>query len=379
MLIDGRSIYTPAVLGRLLGRPGRDAGGRRPHRDHPRPRRHPVGGQRRQRRDQHPHQERRATPRGRWSAVGGGTEERALASFRQGGKIGEGTAYRAYGKYSYRDSLAFANGGSARDPLRRGQAGFRARPRRRAASGALTLQGDAYHGLAGQTVVARADTDLDGANLLGRWTQHLRGELGRATSRSITTTPTARSRDWFEEHRHTLDIDYQHRQPIGARQELVWGAGYRVTHDQVGNSPGVAFLPDRGPRTCSAPSRRTRSRCDSHLRLTVGTKVEHNAWTGFEVQPSVRLAWVPDERRTLWAAISRAVRTPTRSTRTRLLRRRGAPLPHRLARLQGRVCARLRARLPPAAADRVADRPRDLLQRLRRPAQRRGGSRPAAV
>ena len=44
----------------------------------------------------------------------------------------------------------------------------------------------------------------------------------------------------------------------------------------------------------------------------MGTKVEHNAWTGFEVQPSARLAWVPNERRTLWAAVSRAVRTPTR-------------------------------------------------------------------
>ena len=44
----------------------------------------------------------------------------------------------------------------------------------------------------------------------------------------------------------------------------------------------------------------------------MGTKLEHNHWTGFEVQPSVRLAWIPDDRRTLWAAISRAVRTPTR-------------------------------------------------------------------
>ena len=50
---------------------------------------------------------------------------------------------------------------------------------------------------------------------------------------------------WFEEHRHTLDVDYQHRRPLGVRQELVWGAGYRITHDQVGNSPGVAFLPDQ--------------------------------------------------------------------------------------------------------------------------------------
>src|SRR5881398_2147921 len=60
----------------------------------------------------------------RLATAGGGTEEQGFASFRQVGKAGQGTAYRAYGKYSYRDSLALARGGSARDPLRRGQAGF---------------------------------------------------------------------------------------------------------------------------------------------------------------------------------------------------------------------------------------------------------------
>ncbi len=46
--------------------------------------------------------------------------------------------------------------------------------------------------------------------------------------------------------------------------------------------------------------------------LTVGTKLEHNNYTGFEYQPSVRLAWLASERQTLWAAVSRAVRIPAR-------------------------------------------------------------------
>jgi iron complex outermembrane receptor protein len=45
--------------------------------------------------------------------------------------------------------------------------------------------------------------------------------------------------------------------------------------------------------------------------LTLGTKLEHNDYSGLEVQPSVRLAWIPRERHTLWAAVSRAVRTPS--------------------------------------------------------------------
>src|SRR6185437_13606500 len=51
------------------------------------------------------------------------------------------------------------------------------------------------------------------------------------------------------------------------------------------------------------------------VRVTVGTKLEHNDFSGFEVQPSIRAAWTMDPTRTLWAAISRAVRVPTRLER----------------------------------------------------------------
>jgi iron complex outermembrane receptor protein len=48
------------------------------------------------------------------------------------------------------------------------------------------------------------------------------------------------------------------------------------------------------------------------VRLTLGTKLEHNDFSGFEVQPSVRAAWDLSNTRTLWGAVSRAVRVPTR-------------------------------------------------------------------
>ncbi len=238
--------------------------------------------------------------------------------------MGTETAYRAYGKYSYRDSLALADGDSARDPLRRGQAGFRV-DRSDSGNGGLTLQGDAYHGLAGQTVVVRDDTTLDGANLLGRWTHTYAANAGSDLQVYYDYTHRQIPR-WFEEHRHTLDVDYQHRKPIGARQDLVWGAGYRVTHDQVGNSAGVAFLPDSVTENLLSAFAQDEITLARHLRVTVGTKVEHNRWTGFEVQPSVRLAWAPDDRRTLWGSISRAVRTPTRYDEDIVFFTAGSPL-----------------------------------------------------
>jgi iron complex outermembrane receptor protein len=48
------------------------------------------------------------------------------------------------------------------------------------------------------------------------------------------------------------------------------------------------------------------------LALTVGSKLEHDTYTEFEYQPSGRLLYNPTPTRTIWGAISRAVRTPDR-------------------------------------------------------------------
>src|SRR5207249_7572921 len=49
------------------------------------------------------------------------------------------------------------------------------------------------------------------------------------------------------------------------------------------------------------------------LRLTLGSKFERNDYTGFEIQPSGRLLWTPHEQHSIWASVSRAVRTPSRA------------------------------------------------------------------
>jgi iron complex outermembrane receptor protein len=50
----------------------------------------------------------------------------------------------------------------------------------------------------------------------------------------------------------------------------------------------------------------------NRLSFTAGSKFEHNTFSGFEVQPSGRLLWTPSKQQTVWAAITRAVRTPSR-------------------------------------------------------------------
>jgi iron complex outermembrane receptor protein len=51
---------------------------------------------------------------------------------------------------------------------------------------------------------------------------------------------------------------------------------------------------------------------NDRFHVIVGSKFEHNPDTGFEVQPSGRLLWTPSEKQTVWGAVSRAVRTPSR-------------------------------------------------------------------
>lgn len=48
------------------------------------------------------------------------------------------------------------------------------------------------------------------------------------------------------------------------------------------------------------------------LSFLAGTKMEVNAFTGFEIQPSGRLLHTIDDERVTWAAVSRAIRRPNR-------------------------------------------------------------------
>jgi iron complex outermembrane receptor protein len=243
------------------------------------------------------------------TVAAGSPVERGFGGVRYGGALGSEGKYRVYGKAFDRGPLELAGGASARDPARMGQGGFRAEWKPAAADG-VTLQGDLYKGHEGEAV--RADTELDGGNLLGRWSRRLAAgsdlELQAYWDRTHRRIP-----DLFEEHRDTWDLDLQHHLALGGRHDVVWGAGFRRTRDRVGNSTAVAFLPDR--RTQDLYSLFAQDEIalrGDRLHLTVGTKLEHNDSTGLEVQPNVRLAWTPVDRRTLWGAVSRAVRTPTR-------------------------------------------------------------------
>jgi iron complex outermembrane recepter protein len=255
---------------------------------------------------------RAADTQGGLVTAGAGNEEKGFGGVRYGGPLGETGHYRAYGKYFNRDSMVLVNGSDARDPMWMGQGGFRADWKTAGPDGgdSFTFQGDAYTGRIGEII--RDDTNVDGGNLLGRWSRTFSEEsdleLQVYWDRTHRYIP-----DSFEEHLDIMDLDFQHRLPLGGRHDLVWGFGYRHHADRVENSRSLAFLPARKDFDLfSLFAQDEVSLLDDRLALTVGTKLEHNDSTGLEIQPSVHAAWKASERRTLWASVSRAVRTPTR-------------------------------------------------------------------
>jgi iron complex outermembrane receptor protein len=114
---------------------------------------------------------------------------------------------------------------------------------------------------------------------------------------------------------NTYDVDFQHRFRLGSANRIVWGAGFRRTHDVVGNAPGVAFFPTVLDHNLYSAFVQDEIPVRKNLSFTLGTKLEHYDYTGFEVEPDARLSWNLSSDQALWAAISRAVRTPSRIDR----------------------------------------------------------------
>lgn len=246
---------------------------------------------------------------GRLVSVGAGNDERG-AGARYGGKLGENATYRIYAKGFDRDNTVTAGGAGAQDSWKKGQAGFRLDWGK--GGDTLLLQGDAYDGSIDQRIFD--DKSISGAHFLGRWNRTLAG--GSALQVQAYYDRTRRNYPGtFGEVLDTYDIDVQHRFSPGGRHDIVWGGGYRYSRDVVTNSAALAFLPATRDLTLGNVFVQDSIALGERLKLTVGAKLEHNNYTGFEIQPNVRLAWKPSEQVLLWSAISRAVRTPSRLDR----------------------------------------------------------------
>lgn len=233
----------------------------------------------------------------------GGNEQYGVG-LRYGGTLGHNSHYRTYAKYRSRDDSITMDDSINSEDWETLQGGFRWDWTLTNAN-TVTLQGDIYENN------SNASTEFFGGNLLARWLHtHTDG------SRSVILTYYDRSAfesPVVDEIRDTWDVEFRHQlTPLG-RHTLLWGLGYRLSQDNLSDDIFATKISDknRTDRLFSAFFQDDIILAEQ-THLTLGTKLEHNDYTGFEMQPSVRLRWYPKPNQTLWAAVSRAVRTPSR-------------------------------------------------------------------
>lgn len=254
--------------------------------------------------------------------AGGGTEEQGFGTVRYGGTVGEHGYYRVYAKGFNRDESVLRDGSDANDAWWMSRGGFRYdwMPD---VKNTYTLQGDIYTGELDQAITVVDPTqpglfsvvddpvETSGANILGRWTHSFSEDSELAFK--LYYDRTERDRQVFGEKRDTFDADLQHRYRFG-RNDIVWGLGYNLTSDELENGPSVSFNdPHRTLSLYSAFVQDEITLIEDRLRLTLGSKFEHNDFTGWEIQPSGRLSLNITDRQTAWFAASRAISTPSRA------------------------------------------------------------------
>ncbi len=258
---------------------------------------------------------------------GAGTEERGFGTFRYGGKIRKKGNFRVFGKYYNRDEFVGFEGERAADESEAARGGFRM-DLDLSEKDTLTAQGNIYSGESGNRIKDNLllpnppfatsfddETLVTGGHFLTKWERTLSND----SNLSLQLYFDRESRDFqgngLEFTLDTYDAEFQHRFHWGKRQEITWGLNHRYIVDSFENSGNIIFTPDDRLNYNTAFFVQDAIQIiPEKLRLTLGSKFSANNYTGFEYQPSAKLAWTPNTKHTLWGSVSRAVRTPSRVT-----------------------------------------------------------------
>lgn len=263
--------------------------------------------------------------RGTLAVAAVGSEERGIVALRHGVALGDGHL-RVWGKALARDTSVDLAGAPANDDWHDSRLGFRG-DWALDASRRITLSGSTYRSRTGDTWRLPSYTspqgfeatpmrqNANGTHLLARhdwlWADGTEAALQAYLDRADLEVGGI-----VRDHRSTVDLDFQHRPRLDGAHDVVWGLGYRQSNDHIDSGTLLSVAPaSRRWELVSAFVQDEWTLAPKTLRLVLGTRLEHNSFTGFEPQPNLRLIWTPTPQRTLWGALSRAVRTPSRAER----------------------------------------------------------------
>jgi len=262
---------------------------------------------------------------GEYASAHFGNYEQGALETRYGGKIDEDTSYRLYAKYKNVDNTETASGASAQDERNYGQGGFRVDWKNlgKDDNSSLTVQGDIYTGKVGAAysfpsltapfvTSIIADDSVAGGNMLAKWSSKMTN--GSDLSLQAYFDHSRRDEQYGSQIVTTFDTELKHIWQINDRNEIVWGAGYRVQKDDIADFGGAVIFADMNDGyDLWSTFIQDEFKVNQDVSLFIGSKFEVNDFTGFEYQPSVKAVWSIDDKSTFWGAISRAIRTPSRA------------------------------------------------------------------
>ncbi|MGH9356142.1 MAG: TonB-dependent receptor plug domain-containing protein, partial [Terriglobia bacterium] len=251
----------------------------------------------------------------------GGSIDQGAAQARYGAGNGKTFDYRIYGM-AFRDAAERHPGLANFDAWQTAQGGFRMdwTPQSR---DDVTFQGDIYRGADGERVgigtysppaqLTIDGTDhVSGGNLLLHWTRKF---SDRSDIRLLTYYDrTYRLGPQLGESRNTFDVDFIHHLKLRRGQDFIWGLSARLSPSNfIQVLPTADFLPHHQTDTnYTAFVQDQVPLVRDHLWLTLGSKFEDNNFSGPGFEPSARILWTPRPHQSLWAAVTRALRTPSR-------------------------------------------------------------------
>ncbi|PTQ76604.1 iron complex outermembrane receptor protein [Nitrosomonas oligotropha] len=263
-----------------------------------------------------------ADTQGTLLTAGGGSFEQGFAGVRYGGKLNEDTPFRLYAKGFARHHTDAPSNASNRDQWQSARGGFRIDHHR--GNDQFTLQGDIFSNAIGDTydksVISLPSSPAnnvrgqnEGGNIRFRWDRTL-SEQSSILLQTYYDRVRYQISPIFSFDTESFDIDAQHRFSLWERHNITWGGNYRLYHSKVFDNGFIKLTPeDRTNHVYSGFLRDDITLIPDRLYFNLGTRLDHNDFTGLEIQPSARLAWTPNTENTLWLSISRAVRTPARA------------------------------------------------------------------
>jgi len=257
--------------------------------------------------------------------AGGGSWRTGEGLVEYGGKAGSAGTYRVFGKYFDGNNSVYPDGLPASDAWHSWAGGFRSdwdlTPRDE-----LTVQGDLRATVAGGASLGTFSSPQPHQEIVNSPIRNTLGDVMATWRHTLDDGSETTLRVYFD-HMHregeaaddvtndAFNAEFEHHLTAGSRNDIVWGAGFRVYRDNIRPLAEYAFeiLPRQRTAPLFSGFFQDEIRLTNSIYLRLGSKLEHNDYTGFEYEPGAGLVWTPSDRHTLWTSVSRNIRQPDRA------------------------------------------------------------------